>query len=108
MILPSGVTLATEALSGVCAKYRVRELSVFGSASRDEMGPGSDLDVLVVMPDGIHRRDTSAVIYRGLRRFGYAIDIVVATGNDLIEYGNNPGLVLRQALREGKELYHAA
>ena len=28
---------------------------LFGSAARGEMGPNSDLDVLVVMPDGIHR-----------------------------------------------------
>ncbi|MBI3302725.1 MAG: nucleotidyltransferase domain-containing protein [Deltaproteobacteria bacterium] len=28
---------------------------LFGSAARGEMGPNSDLDVLVVMPEGIHR-----------------------------------------------------
>jgi predicted nucleotidyltransferase len=27
---------------------------LFGSAARGQMGPHSDLDVLVVMPDGIH------------------------------------------------------
>ncbi len=85
-----------------------RRIILFGSAARNEMRQDSDLDVLVVMPDGIHRRDTSAVVYRGLRRFGYAIDIVVATESDLATYSDNPGLVFRQALIEGKELYHAA
>ena len=81
---------------------------LFGSAARDTMGPDSDLDVLVVMPDGIHRRDTATVVYRSLRRFPYPKDIVVATVGDLVLYGDTIGLVYRQALREGKELYHAA
>jgi predicted nucleotidyltransferase len=85
-----------------------RRIILFGSAARNEMRADSDLDVLVVMPDGIHRRATSTVVYQSLRRFGYAIDIVVATEGDLSAYADNPGLVFRQALLEGKELYHAA
>ena len=85
-----------------------RRVILFGSAARDDMGPHSDLDVLVVMPDGVHRRDTSTLVYRSLHRFGYAIDVVVATEGDLVEYRDNPGLVFRQALLEGKELYRAA
>lgn len=81
---------------------------LFGSAARGEMGPDSDLDVLVVMPDGTHRRATAAIIYRSLRRFPYPKDIVVATVGDLAEYGDSLGLIYRQALKEGKELYHAA
>ena len=50
------------------------------------MGPDSDLDVLVIMPDGVHSRDTSTLVYRSLRRFGYAIDVVVATEGDLASY----------------------
>jgi predicted nucleotidyltransferase len=29
---------------------------LFGSAARGEMDENSDLDVLVIMPDGVHRR----------------------------------------------------
>ncbi len=85
-----------------------RRVILFGSAARNEMGPNSDLDVLVIMPDGIHRRDTGTLVYRSLRRFGYAIDIVVATEGDLASYSDNPGLIFRQALLDGKELYRAA
>ena len=84
------------------------QIILFGSAARGDMGPDSDLDVLVVMPDGVHRRETSAVVYRSLRRFPYPKDIVVATVGDLAEYGDSLGLVYRQALKEGKEIYHAA
>jgi len=71
------------------------------------MGPNSDLDVLVVMPEGTHRRKTTQHIYRRMLGFGFAKDIVVATETDLKEHADNPGLVYKQALAEGKELYCA-
>jgi len=41
------VRLDREALAEFCRKWRVRELSIFGSALRDDFGPDSDLDFLV-------------------------------------------------------------
>jgi predicted nucleotidyltransferase len=80
---------------------------LFGSAARGELGPRSDLDVLVVMPDGVHRRSTAQTIYRNLSGLGVAKDIVVVTESDVREHGQNPSLVLYPALRHGKELYNA-
>ena len=34
-----------------CRKWRVKELSIFGSAVRDDFRPDSDVDVLVVFED---------------------------------------------------------
>ena len=34
-------------LAGLCRRYYVRELSLFGSAARGEMRPDSDIDLLV-------------------------------------------------------------
>jgi predicted nucleotidyltransferase len=97
-----------ELVRRIVGNVHPRRIILFGSAARGQMGPDSDLDVLVVMPDGTHRRNTSSVIYQGLRRFGYPIDVVVATEGDLAQYGNSVGMVFRQALKEGKELYCAA
>jgi predicted nucleotidyltransferase len=36
-----------KALAALCRKYGVRKLSVFGSAARGEMKPGSDVDLMV-------------------------------------------------------------
>ena len=80
---------------------------LFGSGARGTMGPDSDLDLLIVMPDGVHRRKTSRKIYRALRGIGVSKDVVVVTEKDVIEYGNNPSLVLMPALDEGVELYAA-
>ena len=41
------VKLNNDALAEFCRRWRVRELSVFGSALRDDFGPESDFDFLV-------------------------------------------------------------
>jgi len=41
------VQLDRSVLAAFCRKWRIRELSIFGSALRDDFGPESDLDFLV-------------------------------------------------------------
>jgi uncharacterized protein len=85
-----------------------RRIVLFGSAARGQMGPHSDLDVLVVMPDGVHRRQTAQRLYRALAGLGLAKDIVVVTESDVRQFADEPSLVVRPALREGRELYRAS
>ena len=42
-----GLTFDREGLTGFCRRWRVTELSLFGSVARDESRPDSDIDVLV-------------------------------------------------------------
>lgn len=100
-------TVLNELVHRIVEAVQPNRIILFGSAARGQMGPNSDLDVLVVMPDGVHHRDTSHAIYRSLFGLGIAKDIVVATESDIRDYGDNPSLVLYPALREGKELYRA-
>ena len=85
-----------------------RRIILFGSAAKSRMGEDSDLDLLVIMPDGVHRRRTAQAIYRSLAGLGMAKDIVVATESDIQYYGGNSSLVLFPALREGREVYRAS
>ncbi|MBF0416530.1 MAG: nucleotidyltransferase domain-containing protein [Magnetococcales bacterium] len=80
---------------------------LFGSAARGEMGLDSDLDLLVVVPDGVHRRQTARLAFRSLRGMGLSKDIIVVTKQDLVDYGQGPSLIIASALSEGKELYNA-
>jgi len=41
------VHLDRDALAAFCRKWHIREMSLFGSALRDDFGPESDLDFLV-------------------------------------------------------------
>jgi uncharacterized protein len=78
---------------------------MFGSAARGEMGRDSDLDLMVVMPDGTHRRHTAQFLYGKLGGIMVPTDIIVATLSDLADYGQTRGFIYREALREGKLLY---
>ncbi|MFB3880051.1 MAG: nucleotidyltransferase domain-containing protein [Armatimonadota bacterium] len=53
------------------------KIIVFGSAARGEMGPDSDVDLLVVMPEGTHRGQTADRTYLSVRRVGIPSDVVV-------------------------------
>ncbi len=48
----ANVKVDPDVLAEFCRKWRVRELSIFGSALRDDFGPDSDLDVLVSFDPG--------------------------------------------------------
>jgi predicted nucleotidyltransferase len=80
---------------------------LFGSAARGEMRPDSDIDVLIVMPDDVHRRRTAQDIHQQLFGFPLSIDVLVVTSADLRTPKENIGLVYHRALREGKEIYAA-
>jgi predicted nucleotidyltransferase len=80
---------------------------LFGSAVNGKITKDSDLDVLVVMRGSIHRRQTAQKIYRNLHGLGIAIDIVVATEDDIKKYGKRKGSILRPALQYGRVLYEA-
>jgi predicted nucleotidyltransferase len=96
--------LVTRITSGL----RPSRIILFGSAARGDMGPDSDLDVLVVMPDGCDRLAVSQTVYRLLRGLRYPKDVIVVLESDVARLGGNPHLVIHTALTEGKELYRAA
>ena len=80
---------------------------LFGSAVRGEMGPNSDIDLLVIMPDGIHRRKTAFRLYRAIADQGFAADLIVVTDKDVRKHRNDPAYIVKNALDEGRELYAA-
>lgn len=72
------VHLDKDELAAFCRKWRVRELSLFGSALRDDFGPESDLDFLVSFePDARLDIDILLDMKEELEtRFGRPVDIV--------------------------------
>ena len=90
---------------GVAKPLRIR---LFGSAARGDMRPDSDLDVLVVMPEGTHRRQTAQALHEQMVGFPIPVDILVTTPAVLEQHKDNLGLVYRRILREGQDIYVAA
>ena len=99
--------LLDEVTRRIVASVRPQRVLLFGSAARGRMNRNSDLDMLVVMREPVHRRHTAQKIYRNLHGTGIAVNIIVATEKDLETYGQRAGTILRSALQEGRVLYEA-
>lgn len=80
---------------------------LFGSAARGEMKAGSDLDVLVVVPDGTPRIEMMDELLVRTSDLDVAVDVLVTTPSLLERYKDSLGLIYRTVLREGKEIYAA-
>ena len=98
--------LLQEIVRRIVAAVQPEKIILFGSAAREEMGPDSDLDLLVIKSCR-NRRETARRIRRKLIGVGVPKDIIVATPEDIERYKDTIGLIYRPALREGKVLYAA-
>jgi predicted nucleotidyltransferase len=81
------------------------QIILFGSRARGTVSSKSDIDLLIIMPEGTHRRETARRLYRSLTGIGTSFDLVVATEQDLKVHRDNPGLIYATALKEGRVVY---
>ena len=108
--MPAKKTFAQEQLDEIIRRIvevaQPEKIILFGSAARGEMGPHSDIDLLVIK-SGAHRLELTGQIYRQMHGIGEAVDIVVVTPEDVERYRHSQALVIAPALREGKVAYVA-
>ncbi|MCL6509390.1 MAG: nucleotidyltransferase domain-containing protein [Anaerolineae bacterium] len=97
--------LITQLVNAIVGAVQPIQIILFGSAARGQMRPGSDIDLLVVMPDGTHRRHTAQRLYQMIGGIETPFDLLVATPSDLEKHKDNIGLIYRTILREGKTVY---
>lgn len=77
---------------------------LFGSQARGDCRPDSDIDLMVVVADGVRRLDVGKQLYDlGLPK----VEFVVTTLELYERRKDIPGLVYRSIEREGLELYAA-
>src|SRR5215510_5611460 len=84
-----------------------RNIILIGSAARDEMGPNSDVDLLIIKK-GADLLDLMGQIYRNLHGAGAAVDAIVVTPEDVERFKDSHALVIKSALREGRVVYAAS
>lgn len=81
---------------------------LFGSRATGTARPDSDIDLLVVMPDGTPRRREMARLASLLPILDVDVDLLVATPDVLERHRDNPGFIYRTILRTGRDLYTPA
>ena len=83
--------------------YDPEEIYLFGSRARGDIGPDSDYDLLVVVPDSAPpRRRRSRLAYEALRGTGSASDVLVVTRGYFEERRHLKASLPGTVLREGK------
>jgi predicted nucleotidyltransferase len=80
---------------------------LFGSAARGQTGPNSDVDLLVIKGGRYKYHNLLEKIYRCLRGVEAAVDVVLVTPEQVERYRDTHCLVIKPALRDGREVYRA-
>jgi predicted nucleotidyltransferase len=96
-----------EIISRVVEVAKPEKIILFGSAARGEMGPHSDVDLLVIKRGKFHQGNLTGEIYMNLHGVGQAVDVILVTPEQVERYRDTHFLVIAPALREGKEVYQA-
>ena len=88
--------------------FHPERVYLFGSAARGDMGPDSDFDFCIVLPDDAPKELYKAKAYEALRGIGTAVDLVRFPSSNFDARGAHVRASLPAAiLREGKLLYDA-
>lgn len=91
----------------VVAEVDPLRVVLFGSRAAGTARPDSDVDLLVVVPDGSRPLSVMRRLYERVRDVGVAVDYVAATPSQLERYGDSVGYIYREALVHGREVYAA-
>ena len=83
------------------------KIILFGSEARGDMGPNSDVDLLIIK-EGADALALMARIYRKLHGVGAAVDAIVVSPDDVERFKDSHALIIKSALREGRVVYEAA
>lgn len=86
-------------------RFHAERILPFGSRAKGDATKCSDVDLLIVTPDGTDRRQTAIEMCVALGDLPAAKDIVVTTPAHIAMRGHLIGTVLRPALRDGMVLY---
>ena len=94
-----------EAIKLITREFDPLRIILFGSRARGEARLDSDLDLLIVLPEIQNKRAVTIDLMRTLSSLPVSKDVVVTTPQEINERGDEIGLVLRPALREGITVY---
>ena len=101
-MLVDDLQVDSERLARVCERYGVARLEVFGSFSRGDAEPGSDLDILVTYEPDVHAGLEFVALQQELEAlFGRSVDLLTRRSVE-----DSPNKYFRRfALRQTEPIY---
>lgn len=99
------ITVPEEDLASFCRRWKITELSAFGSVLREDFGPESDIDLLVTfLPDARWTLfDMARMREELVSLLGREVDLVTRRG---VEASRNP--IRRESILASAEVIYAA
>ena len=100
----ANVTIPRDRLGAFCRVNGIVRLAIFGSASRDDFGSGSDIDVLVEFAPGrtpgLHFVDIAEELSD---LFGRPVDVLTRSAVE-----QSPNFIRRKAILDSAQVIYAA
>ena len=78
---------------------------LFGSAARGDMGPHSDVDLLVIKSGDYEHFELTGEMYMKVAGVGHPVDMILVTPEHVDRYKDKPWLIIYPAMKEGREVY---
>jgi uncharacterized protein len=97
--------LIDEIIRRILTVEQPERIIMFGSAATGDMGPDSDIDLLVLAAETPDPREESVRIRRVLRGLGYPFDILVMTAERFERTKSLIGGIAYPANKYGKVIY---
>lgn len=105
---PAEVAALIDIVERLIVAYEPERIYLFGSRARGDMGPDSDFDLLVIVPETAPpERRRSRLAYEALWGTGTATDVLVWTTGRFAERAHLRASLPGTILREGRLLYAA-
>lgn len=92
-------------VQAIADQFQPERILLFGSYARGNARPGSDVDLLLVMPIEGSRRKKRVQIGLSLYEYRVPVDIVIVTPQEFETDARIAGTIVRPAVREGKVMY---
>ena len=89
----------------IADEFEPERIILFGSRAKGDGRPDSDVDLLVVMPDGTDETLTTVAMHAVLHHMPLPKDIIVSTPSAMARRGRVQGNILYEGLREGVVLH---
>lgn len=96
-----------QVLNQVVGLAQPTRVILFGSAAKGTTTRDSDLDFLVVIPRTQDREKVIDRLNKEVRRPAMPCDFLVVSAETLRRSRSNPGLIYREILKHGREIYAA-
>ncbi len=105
MVAAPRIEFDREALAALCRKHHIKRLAFFGSVLRDDFGPASDVDLLVVLDEALPFAERYRLVGGALLPRLFPIDLIVL-GQDALDAQLEAGSPFyRDILTRGRVLY---